>query len=299
MCCVLRVRNIVSRTHLPDKPPHDGGGFEVRVGRLQAIACSAIAAGMALICPDARAQAAMENERKCEICHLTDSFLMELAETQEKQTFQATLSSEYNSGRHGREIQLPVSLAYGINDSWEVGVDWRAWGYSREDGEPGVRGIGELELNSKHTFSLGDPRNHLAAGVEFTIPTDKLSGDSISCKPSLMFGRDFPGGHLFSELAFNWVQKIRNSGMSSHAPAAHEIFVGAGALVPVGDFYLSGEITWNNNQWNHGGTVNEIYLAPGATWTITGAWKCGVAVPVGLNARSDRFQVITRVMFEF
>ena len=59
-----------------------------------------------------------------------------------------------------------------------------------------------------------------------------------------MFGRDFPTHHnmlLFSELSLNLVQRIRSSGRNGVA-AAHEIFVGAGALGPIGNCCLSGDL---------------------------------------------------------
>lgn len=272
------------------------------MGTLKSLAHGAFAAGMALTFPPGWAQAATEDEGKCEPCRVTESFLIELPFIQEKGTFQAMVSSEYHSARGGRDVLAPISLEYGVSDSWQVGMDWLAWGSSRAAGEPDERGFGELGLTTKHSFAMKDPRNHLSAGFDLTILTGRLGGDAVGGRPSLLFGRDFPRCHnlnLFSEVAFDWRQKVRASDGGDDGSAAHEIFAGAGALIPLGNFCLSGEIAWSNNRWNHGGTMNELFLAPGVTWQISDAWQCGVAAPVGLNEGSDRFQVIGRVMFEF
>jgi hypothetical protein len=263
------------------------------------MASRAMALGIAFIFFKASAQIVTNDKEDCEPCHVTESFLVELPFIQEKGTFQVIASSEYDSGRGEHSLLFPISLEYGISDTWQVEAEWMAFGYSRGKKEPLIRGVGESALSVRHSFSREDSRNHLTGGFEITFPTGKLGGNSIGYRPSMIYGRDFPtchSLHLFSQLALDCVQKIRDR---KGEPAAHELFVGGGALVPLGDFCASAEITWNDNRWNHGGTVNELYVAPGITWRLSDAWKCGVAVPVGLNNRSDRFQVISRIMFEF
>jgi hypothetical protein len=224
---------------------------------------------------------------------------VELPFIQEKGTFLAEVSSEYGSGRGEKTLSFPVSLEYGISDAWQTEIEWDAFQYSKEKGESGIQDIGEVALSVRHSFAMKDSRNHLSANLEIHFPTGKLSGNSIGYRPSVMYARVIPSCHnlhLFSQLALDFAQKIRNT---DGDPGAHEFFWGGGALLPLNHFCASAEFTWTNNRWNHGGTVNEIYAAPGITWKISDAWQLGAAVPIGLNSRSDHFQVIGRVMFEF
>ena len=239
---------------------------------------------------------------ECEPCRVTETFLADLAFVQEANTTQLTFTSEYHSRRGGKEILLPLSIEYGVCDSVQLGMDWVAFGYSQEDGRHPLRGSGDFGLSAKYAFHMNNPRNHLAAGFEFQFPTGRLGSDSIGYGPSLMFGRDFPrchNAHVFGQLGLDCVQRVGAASGDEKEPVAHESFVATGVLVPLGNFCLSSEFTWNNNQWNHAGTVNEVYFAPGVTWKLSDSLQCGAAVPAGLNRQSDRFQIILRFMFEF
>ena len=156
------------------------------------MACSALATRMAFFGPNISAHVAPENRTGCEACQMTESFLVELAFVQEKRTLQTTVSSEYRSTRQGADVLMPVSLEYGISGSWQIGVDWSAWDYSRTDGEPVVRGVGQLGLNTKHTFAMTALRNHLASGFGLTIPTGKPGSYSIGYRPNVRAGFSDP-----------------------------------------------------------------------------------------------------------
>jgi hypothetical protein len=102
------------------------------------------------------------------------------------------------------------------------------------------------------------------------------------------------------EVGASLVQRVNTPADATDAkPAAHELNWGSGCFVLFPHAAATLEFNWANNQWNHYGTGNEMYLTPGYLWRATPNMEIGLGIPIGLNNGSARFEVIAHVVWEF
>ena len=171
-----------------------------------------------------------------------------------------------------------------------------------------TRGVGDLELGTQYSFmNIGDSLFHIAPRFSIRVPlgdvNQGLSEGFLEYEPAVIVARDFPELHhtqLFTEIGASFVQRVRTPADAADAePAAHELNWGSGFFVLFPRTAATMEFNWANNQWNHHGTENELYLTPGCLWRAARNIEIGLGIPVGLNNRSDRFDLIAHLVCEF
>lgn len=227
---------------------------------------------------------------------------------EEKGELEVELESFYQHNSTGDTWSVPVSLEYGLTDSWQVEAEWDSYVQHSPKNEPTARGIGDLELGSQYSFmNAGGSLFHFAPRFSVEVPLGDVNKDLsegfIEYDPAIVLARDFPELHrteVFTEAGLNFVQRVKRPADPDDAePAAHELDLGAGFFTMFGRTALSMEFNWTNNQWNHQGTENDLYVTPGVLWRPRGNLEVGLGIPVGLNHQSDRFEVISHITWEF
>jgi len=239
---------------------------------------------------------------------IEELFKTDVVYPQQKGELEVELASVYQNHAGGDAWTIPVSLEYGLTDRWQVEAEWDSLVQRYPRNQSVVRGVGDLEVGTQYSFmSVGDSLFHIAPLFSIQIPVGDVNKDLsegfLEYEPAVVFARDFPELHhtqIFTEIGASLVQRINTPKDADDVePAAHEINWGSGffVLFPHGAATL--EFNWNNNQWNHHGTENQMYLTPGYLWRVAPEVEIGVGIPVGLNNSSDRFEVIAHIVCEF
>jgi hypothetical protein len=227
---------------------------------------------------------------------------------EERGELEVGLTSVYQHNSLGNTWTVPVTLEYGLTDNWQVEAEWNGYVQRTPKGGSTVRGIGDLELNAQYSFlNVNDSLYHIAPRFGVEVPLGNvnkgLSEGFMEYQPGVILARDIPQLHrtqVFTEIGVNFVQRVKRPTEADDAePAAHELAVGAGFFTLFSRGALTMEFNWNNNKWNHHGTENTWYATPGVLWRVTRNVEFGVGVPIGLNRQSDRFDVVSHLVFEF
>lgn len=239
---------------------------------------------------------------------LQELFLSDTVYPQEKGEFQFTLAPSFRHGRESDRWDVPVSIEYGLSDSWQVELEWAALRVRNPRHGGALAGTGDVEVGTQYSFlNIADSPFHAAARFDVQFPLGdvnrELGEGFIEYQPSVILARDIPQWHnaqLFTQVGFGLVQRVRTpDDRADREPAAHELVWNSGVFVPFSSVVTTLEFSWRNNQWNHGGDENEVYLTPGAVWKLPEDIEVGVGVPFGLNRQSDSIGVITTLTWEF
>jgi len=235
-------------------------------------------------------------------------FKTDVVYPQEKGELEVELASVYQNHTGEDTWTLPVSLEYGLSDRWQVEAEWDSLVQRFPRNQPAVRGIGDLELGTQYSFmNIGDSLFHIAPRFSIQLPLGDVNKDLsegfIEYEPALILARDFPELHhtqFFTEIGASFVQRAKTPKDADDAePAAHELNFGTGFFVLFPHGAATFEFSWANNQWNHHGTENDIYVTPGYLWRVTRSIELGLGIPIGLNKSSDRFDVSAHLTWEF
>jgi hypothetical protein len=227
---------------------------------------------------------------------------------QEKGELEVELASVYQNHAGGDTWTIPISLEYGLTDNWQVEAEWDSLVQHFPQNHSVSRGIGDVEAGSQYSFmNIGGSPFHLAPRFSLQIPAGDvnrgLSEGFLEYEPAVIVARDFPELHhtqFFTEIGASFVQRITTPADAADAePAAHQLKWGSGCFVLFPHAAATLEFNWTNNQWNHHGTENEMYLTPGYLWRAARNLEIGLGIPVGLNSSSARFEVIAHVVWEF
>lgn len=239
---------------------------------------------------------------------LEELFLTDVVYPQEQGEWQFTLAPNFRREQHGRGLEVPISIEYGISDAWQIELEWTAFHLRKPDGERTAGGIGDLELGTQYSFlNLGGSDFHLAPRLTVEFPLGdidrELTEGFVDYEPSLILARDFPSLHhlqVFTQIGLSFVQRAKSpEDPSDREPAAHQLRWSSGMFLPFDRWVTSLEVSVLNNRWNHDGEEHLVYLAPGFTWRLTHDVEVGIGVPIGLNRQSDRYQIISSLVFEF
>jgi len=227
---------------------------------------------------------------------------------EEKGEVQVELASVYQNHTGGDTWTIPVSLEYGLTDRWQVEAEWDSWVQRYPQNHPVVRGVGDLEVGTQYSFmNIGNSLFHVAPRFSIQVPVGDvnkgLSEGFLEYEPAVIVAKDFPELHhtqVFTEIGAGFVQRVNTPADAGDTqPAAHELNWGSGFFVLFRHAAATLEFNWANNQWNHHGPENELYLTPGYLWRATRNMEIGLGIPVGLNNGSDRFEVIAHLVWEF
>jgi len=231
-----------------------------------------------------------------------------LVYSQERGEVQLSYSSRFSKGKDHSSLQTPLNLEYGINDRWQIGIEWNAMSRRTETGEATTRGRGDLSVGTQYSFmNMRGSNFHSAVGFEVSLPTGsiekELSEGFIEYEPYLILARDFPklnNMQIFSQVGVGFAQRVRRKvGEDQEAPAAHKFDLGVGTFVPFRHLVFTGEFNLSTNRWNNGGREREIHATPGVVWRLPRNLEIGVGAPVGLTRDADRLGAIFKFVYEF
>jgi hypothetical protein len=239
---------------------------------------------------------------------IEELFKTDLVYPQEKGEWELELSSVYQNNRAADTFTVPIAIEYGLSDRWQVEAEWDSFINNHPHDGSTANGIGDLELGTQYSFlNVGGSQFHVAPRFTLGIPTGDvnrgLSEGYMEYSPAVVLARDFPNLHrteFFTELGINFVQRVKSPAEADDEdPAAHELDFGAGFFTPFPHGALSLEFNCVNNTWNHHGSVNEVTITPGGILKLPGGFEVGLALPVGLNRQSDRYDVMLHIIREF
>jgi len=239
---------------------------------------------------------------------IEELFMNDLVYPQNKGEWEFELASIYQNNRAADTFTMPLSVEYGLSDRWQVEAEWDSFiNNNPRDGRT-ANGIGDLELGTQYSFmSIAGSQFHIAPRFTVGIPLGDvnrgLSEGFMEYEPAVIIARDFPNLHrtqLFTEIGVNLVQRVKTPADEDDAdPAAHELDIGAGFFTPFEHGAVSLEFNSVNDTWNHHGQENQLTITPGAILKIPGGGEFGLAIPIGLNRQSDRYDVIAHIIWEF
>jgi hypothetical protein len=239
---------------------------------------------------------------------IEELFKTDVVFPQEIGELEVELASVYQNHSGGDTWTIPVSLEYGLTDRWQVEAEWDSLVQRYPANQSAVRGVGDLDIGTQYSFmKVGGSSFHIAPRFSIRVPVGDVNKDLsegfLKYEPAVILARDFPELHhtqFFTEMGASLAQRVNAPKVTADAePAAHELNWGSGFFVLFPHAAATLEFNWDNNQWNHHGTENEMYLTPGCLWRARRNMEIGLGIPVGLNRASDRFEVIAHVVWEF
>jgi hypothetical protein len=239
---------------------------------------------------------------------IEELFKTDVVYPQEIGELELAVESDYQNHRGVDTWTIPLSLEYGLTESWQVEGEWDALVQRFPRNQPAARGVGDLELGTQYTFmNIGGSLFHLATRFSLGVPIGSVNKDLsegfLEYEPAVILAWDIPELHrtqVFTEIGSSFVQRVNRPGDAADAePAAHELTLGSGFFVLFPRGAATMEFDWSNNKWNNHGTENDLYLTPGALWRPVRNVELGLGLPVGLNTGSDRFDVIAHIVWEF
>lgn len=227
---------------------------------------------------------------------------------EERGELELELAGVYQNHSGANTLTIPLSLEYGLTDNWQLEAEWDSFIQRYAGGHSVASGIGDLELGSQYSFmNIEGSLFHIAPRFSIDLPfgnvNDDISDGFIEYEPAIIIARDIPQLHrtqIFTEIGAGIVQRIKRPVDADDAePAAHELQFGAGFFTLFKHGAATMEFNLSNNQWNHHGTEDELYVTPGYLWRATPNIEVGLGIPVGLNNSSDRFDILAHVVYEF
>jgi hypothetical protein len=227
---------------------------------------------------------------------------------QDKGELEVELASAYQNHSGEDTWSLPVSLEYGLTDQLQVEAEWDGLVSKYPRNQPVARGIGDLELGTQYSFlNVGGSLFHIAPRFSVELPLGDVNNDIsdgfVEYQPAVVIARDFPEWHrteIFGEIGASFVQRVKRPSDADDAESAsHELDLGTGFFTLFAHGAATMEINWDNNQWNHHGTENDLYVTPGYIWKVMRELELGIGVPIGLNRKSDRFDIDAHAVYEF
>ena len=239
---------------------------------------------------------------------IEDLFKTDLVYPQEKGELEVELASIYQNHAGGDTWTIPLSFEYGFTDAWQVEGGWDSLVQRYPKNQAVVRGVGDCDVGTQYAFmNIAGSSFHIAPRFSLQVPVGDvnrgLSGGFLQYDPAVILARDFPELHrtqFFTEIGANFLQRVNRPKEAADAPpAAHVLNAGSGFFVLFPHAAPTLEFDWANNQWNHHGTENDMYLTPGCLWRARRNMEVGLGIPFGLNNASDRFEVVAHVVWEF
>lgn len=239
---------------------------------------------------------------------IEDLFKTDLVYPQEKGELEVEVASVYQNHTGGDTWTVPLGFEYGLTDQWQVEGEWDSLVQRYPKDQSAVRGIGDVSAGTQYAFmNIADSSFHVAPRFSVEGPVGDvnrgLSEGLIKYDPAVIVAKDFPQLHrtqFFTEIGASFAQRVNTAKEAVNAePAAHALNLGSGFFVLFPHAAATLEFNWDNNQWNHHGTENGLYLTPGCLWRARRNMEIGLGIPFGLNKASDRFEVIAHVVWEF
>lgn len=212
-------------------------------------------------------------------------FLMDTAFVQERGRFQASLQGSFLTSPAERSGQTGVEIEYGITDRLQAALELPlAWNDSEEE-EGNASGLGDIEAGLLWRVTEAGAPITFSLGAEVAFPTG--DEDQELGEGEFVFG---PAASVAARLGR----------VVLHGSAGFEIsdedespFFGLAAELPVDDFSLITELTWEGDR------DAEVYLTPGVSWRFAEDWAAGVGTPIGLTDDSREWGLAAFITLEF
>jgi hypothetical protein len=205
---------------------------------------------------------------------------------------QVTLAPRFMAGRGFTRQEADLGLEYGLTDAWQIGADWTGYVRDAPSGARAAQGVGDLDIATKYSWmDIADSRLHAALALAVAVPVASKSGDlgdgQFALMPSAIVAADipnWPGAQVFLNLG-----TALNDG-TAHG-RRHPSTLNVGTYAPVGRITFTSE-------WNLSDEEGNFYT-PGIVWRTPADFELGIGVPIGLNARADRYRVVLSLVREF
>ena len=245
---------------------------------------------------------AQESSEKKYYQPIQDVFQTELVHPQEKNEVQLTFNPVFGKNDGGSYLNLPMLAEYGLTDRWQVELLWNTLQTQFPENGTAYSEIGDLEVGTQYSFmNIANTNFHAALGFELEIPLSHEEGPADNneweYEPYVSVALDLPelnNAQLFAQTGVGFVRnKEEDKGLESE-----EYSVSGGFFIPINKLVFTSELTVYSGK-SDSGRENRFYLTPGAVFNLPGAWEAGVAVPLGLNKRSDEFMVLAILTYEF
>ena len=219
----------------------------------------------------------------------------------QKNQHQLLAEPTYGQANQANETEIQTLYSYGLNNHWQLGVEWEAYLMNNSQAGQHTSGPSDLSFFSEYSFTLIHHSTYSAALLFFlTYPNGSvsrgLSDGYIHYEPSLILAKDFPSfndSQIFAEISLNIPQNRSNLNPSQENPALKtSTEFNVGFYIPNGRFVFSTECSFeSNNETNVTGN-NVAYIAPGLIWNFNAVLEVGLAPAFGLTQSSDHYQII-------
>jgi hypothetical protein len=237
---------------------------------------------------------------------LQELFGTEVVYPQGRGELQTTFGYWFEQGDAAHAAGLPVSIEYGLTDSWQIGIEWLAFSRVSVPGATGVSGIGGVAAGTKYSvMNVRGSGVHAAAGIDLTfsreIQPDGRVETGRELEPYLALAADLAGGRLqvFGAAGLSLTSGSENAAARGTTPARDEdtnLAWNTGALVPFGRVTLATEI--NVRQDPRHWSSRELHVIPSISVRLPRAWHIGVGAPVGLTGVSGAHALMVHAIHE-
>ena len=229
---------------------------------------------------------------------IQDAFLIDLVYPQEKNEIQLSVSPTMLQHISSEEYIFPMGVEYGINDSWQIGVEWNV--FRRGSSVDEYSSNRNLQLGTKYSFmNIANSPFHSAIGLEMGLPINKdnfgLDEKVYTYEACMLFAYDLSkinNAQLFAQMVFEYEREV------AEEKDDYEVELGMGFFIPMGKIVFLSELTWNSTIWNTE-LETECYYSPALLIDLPGTWETGFAFPIGLNSNSDKYRFSLRLTYEF
>jgi hypothetical protein len=216
----------------------------------------------------------------------------------------------YPQQQRGEQLTtLPMTLSYGMTDSWLIYITPTPLAIHTSDEDRFNSGYGDTDIGTQYSFLyIHHTPNHAALAFNLHLPTGYinrgLTDGFIRYEPSVLYAHDFVHPtwtfQVFSQTGFSFVQRAKHhSNPQDDNPAAHSFICNVGADIRTLTTNYSLELNLKYNGWNHNGNENILYATPGIYQQIKKSVKIGIGVPIGLTHDSDKYQVLMILEVDF
>lgn len=242
----------------------------------------AITLALLAACPATSAQPFVEELLRSEVVY-----------PQEDRALQVTASSGWEP--RGGSLRTPISVEYGLNSVWQVGMRIDGVRAGSRSAEFGVRRSFMNFRGSGFHFAVGleaESEDNAGAEDEGQASDGRDDGRSrLQYGPSMIIAKDVfrNRGQIFGQF---------NIGLPA-AGGPSERRYAAGGLMRTGPIVLTSEFTWAASGLPALGT--EIYWTPGLVWRlpVEETWEVAGGISIGLAGHAEPFCLILKVTHEF
>lgn len=235
---------------------------------------------------------------------LQELFGTEVVYPQGRGELQTTFGYWFERGDSAHATGLPVSIEYGLTDSWQIGIEWLAFSRVSVPGATGVSGVGGVAVDTKYSvMNVRGSGVHAAVGIDLAFSREIQPDGGVETgrelEPYLALAADLAGGRIqvFGGAGLSLTGGSENAGGTT--PARDEdtkLAWNTGALVPFGRVTLATEINVRYD-WRHW-SRRELHVIPSISVRLPRAWHIGIGAPVGLTGVSGTHALMVHVIHE-